>query len=105
MREQWTRSKKGLEEAMIRGDEFMYHEMKNLFEHPVISKHLQKLVFISNTQQIGFFVNQSLVSAQGEIIDLTEDQTFRLAHCFDLHNNKLWTDFQTYCFENKLKLA
>lgn len=103
MREQWTRSKKGLEEAMIRGDEFMYHEMKNLFEHPVISKHLQKLVFISNTQQIGFFVNQSLVSAQGEIIDLTEDQTFRLAHCFDLHNNKLWTDFQTYCFENKLK--
>jgi Family of unknown function (DUF5724)/Domain of unknown function (DUF4132) len=103
MREQWTRSRKGLEEAMIRGDEFLFLEMKNLFEHPVISKHLEKLVFITNENQIGFFVNETLVSAQGELIALNEHVTFRLAHCYDLHKNNVWTDFQSYCFDNQLK--
>lgn len=103
MREQWTRSKKGLEEAMIRGDEFLFAEMKNLFEHPVISKHLEKLVFITNTNEIGFYANGTLISAQGELIPLNENSTFRIAHCFDLHQNKVWTDFQKYSFDNQLK--
>lgn len=103
MREQWTRSKKGLEEAMIRGDEFLFAEMENLFEHPVISKHLEKLVFISNTNEIGFYANGTLITAQGELIPLNENSTFRIAHCFDLHQNKVWTDFQKYSFDNQLK--
>lgn len=103
MREQWTRSKKGLEEAMIRGDEFLFLEMENLFEHPVISEHLEKLVFITNTNEIGFYVNGNLISAQGELIPLNENSTFRIAHCYDLHQNKVWTDFQKYSFDNQLK--
>ena len=55
MREQWSRSRKGLEEAMVRGDAFTLDEMTNLFEHPVISKHLEKLAFISNENDIGFY--------------------------------------------------
>jgi hypothetical protein len=103
MREQWTRSRKGLEEAMIRGDVFLFAEMQNLFEHPVISKHLEKLVFVTNEDQVGFFVDGNLVSAQGEVILVNENVTFRIAHCFDLHKNKVWTDFQSYCFDNQLK--
>lgn len=103
MREQWTRSRKGLEEAMIRGDEFLFAEMVNLFEHPVICKHLEKLVFITNTNQIGFFVANTLISAQGEVLSIDENSTFRIAHCFDLHKNNVWTDFQSYCFDTKLK--
>jgi hypothetical protein len=103
MREQWTRSRKGLEESMIRGDEFLFAEMQNLFEHPVISKHLEKLVFISNDNQIGFYVDGNLISALGEVLYLNEKQTFRIAHCFDLHKNNVWIDFQSYCFDNKLQ--
>jgi Domain of unknown function (DUF4132) len=103
MREQWIRSRKGLEEAMIRGDEFLFSEMINLFEHPIISKHLEKLVFITNENQIGFFVDKTLISAQGELIQLNENATFRIAHCFDLHKNNVWTDFQSYCFDKQLK--
>lgn len=103
MREQWTRSRKGLEESMIRGDEFLFAEMQNLFEHPIISKHLEKLVFISNNAQIGFYVDGNLVTALGEMIALNENQTFRIAHCFDLHKHNVWTDFQKYCFDNKLQ--
>ncbi|KUJ60694.1 hypothetical protein AR687_16830 [Flavobacteriaceae bacterium CRH] len=103
MREQWTRSKKGLEESMIRGDEFLFAEMQNLFEHPIISKHLEKLVFISNDNQVGFYIEGNLVTALGEVISINEKQTFRIAHCYDLHKNKVWTDFQAYCFDNKLQ--
>lgn len=102
MREQWTRSRKGLEEAMIRGDEFLLKEIKTLFEHPVIVKHLEKLVFISNDQKIGFFHDGGLVNAHGEIQELNEENTLRIAHCVDLHQHSVWSDYQHYCFKEKL---
>lgn len=102
MREQWNRSRKGLEEAMIRGDEFLYAEIKNLFEHPIIVKHLEKLVFISDDSKIGFFHDGNLIDAQGEIHELNENNTLRIAHCVDLHQYSVWSDFQHYCFKEKL---
>lgn len=102
MREQWTRSRKGLEEAMIRGDEFFLKEIKTLFEHPVIVKHLEKLVFISNDYKIGFYHDGSLVNTDGEIQELNEENTLRIAHCVDLHEHSVWSDYQHYCFKEKL---
>lgn len=102
MREQWSRSRKGLEEAMIRGDAFLYAEIKNLFAHPVIVKHLEKLVFISNDHKIGFFLDGNLVDARGGIHELSENNTLRIAHCVDLHQQSVWGDFQRYCFKEKL---
>ncbi|WP_185288525.1 DUF4132 domain-containing protein [Chryseobacterium lactis] len=102
MREQWTRSRKGLEEAMIRGDEFFLKEIKTLFEHPVIVKHLEKLVFISNDHKIGFYHDGSLINAHGEIQELNEETTLRIAHCVDLHEHSVWSDYQHYCFKEKL---
>jgi hypothetical protein len=101
MREQWSRSRKGLEEAMIRGDEFLYPEIRNLFEHPVIVRHLEKLVLISSDHKIGFFHEGNLVDAQGEIHELNESSTLRIAHCTDLHQHAVWSDFQHYCFKEK----
>lgn len=102
MREQWNRSRKGLEEAMIRGDEFFLKEIQTLFEHPVIVKHLEKLVFISNDGKIGFYHDGALVNAHGEIQELNEGNTLRIAHCVDLHQHSVWNDYQHYCFKEKL---
>ena len=103
LREQWVRSKKSLEEAMVRGDLFLYSEIVNLFEHPVISKHVQKLVFVSDQNKIGFYDKAGLVTAVGELIPIQESETFRIAHSIDLHASGVWTAFQAYCFDNKLK--
>lgn len=102
MREQWTRSRKGLEEAMVRGDEFLFAEIRNLFDHPVIVKHLEKLVFISSDHKIGFYHEGNLVSVHGEIHELNETGTLRIAHCVDLHQYSVWSDYQHYCFTEKL---
>uniref|UniRef100_UPI0025CE9BC8 DUF4132 domain-containing protein n=1 Tax=uncultured Chryseobacterium sp. TaxID=259322 RepID=UPI0025CE9BC8 len=102
MREQWSRSRKGLEEAMVRGDVFMLDEIRKLFEHPVIVRHLEKLVFISDDSITGFFRDGALISAHGEIQELSETSTLRIAHCVDLHTHSVWSDYQHYCFKEKL---
>lgn len=101
MREQWTRSRKSLEESMIRGDVFLYTEIRNLFGHPVISKHIEKLVLITRDNQTGFYINGNLVTVTGNVVEVSDSHTFRIAHCYDLHINKVWPDYQRYCFDNK----
>lgn len=103
LREQFTRSRKGLEEAMIRGDEFLFSEIEHLFSHPIISKHLEKLVLISSKNSIGFYVNGQLKDTMGNFQTIDSSETLRIAHCYDLHQNSVWGDFQHYCFDQKLK--
>lgn len=102
LREQFSRSRKGLEEAMVRGDEFKFEELENLFAHQVISKHLEKLVFVSGEKH-GFFKAGKLVSAKGKEFGLSQSDSIRVAHCVDLYETKEWSDYQRFCFDNELK--
>lgn len=102
LREQLSRSRKGLEDAMIRGDEFDFEELQTIFSHPVISKHLEKLVFISEKNH-GFFKDNALVSAKGKTTKLSEKNKIRIAHCVDLYESNEWSDYQKFCFDEELK--
>ncbi|HRH42134.1 MAG TPA: DUF4132 domain-containing protein, partial [Pyrinomonadaceae bacterium] len=102
LKEQFSRSRKSLEEAMVRGDSFALSELQTLFGHPVISKHLEKLVFV-NENGTGFYQNGKLFSAIGTEILLSETDEIRLAHCIDLHKSNEWSDYQRYCFDKELK--
>lgn len=102
LHEQHKRSRKGLEEAMIRGDEFTYHEIINLFENIIISKHLEKLVFITESET-GFYRNKKLINAENKEYLLQESDKIRIAHCYDLHKTGTWSAYQSYCFEHQIK--
>lgn len=102
LREQLRRSRIGLEDAMIRGDEFDFVELQTIFSHPVISKHLEKLVFVSEKDH-GFFREDALVSAKNETTKLSEKNRIRIAHCVDLYESNEWDDYQKFCFDEKLK--
>ena len=105
LREQFRRSRKGLEDAMIRGDVFLFDEIKNLFAHPVIAKHLEKLVFAatdeSNNQTTGFYKDEKLVDANAVETILTDKHQLRMAHCVDLFHSKQWAAYQHYAFDKK----
>jgi len=104
LREQFRRSRKGLEEAMVRGDRFQYAEIVNLFSHPVIARHLEKLVFIlDNREGHGFYKEGTLVSDQGEMIGLTDGDNVRIAHCTDLHHTNSWAGYQRLAFDRKIE--
>ncbi|MDO5652050.1 MAG: DUF5724 domain-containing protein, partial [Moraxella sp.] len=112
--EQARRAKKGLEEAMIRGDVFTQAELQELLAHPVIGRLLDKLLFISvepsPSVAPSFDFGHALVSTQdstGNIADNATgditDKQFRLAHCTDLHTHKVWREYQQHCFDKQLR--
>lgn len=102
LREQFRRSRKGLEDAMVRGDVFSFEEISTLFDHPVIAKHLEKLVFITD-QANGFYHSGSLVDAKGKATKLTAKDGIRIAHSSDLNQAGVWSDYQRYCFEKSVQ--
>ncbi len=100
LREQYRRTRKSLEMAMINGDEFLRSEVETLITHPVVSPLLHKLVLISDGK-FGFLANGKLLA-----LDRTENElgeTVRISHCTDLHKNLQWSEYQKYCFDHKLK--
>ncbi|MGB0980037.1 MAG: DUF4132 domain-containing protein, partial [Croceimicrobium sp.] len=81
LREQYRRSRKSLEEAMVRGDRFNAEELENLMQHPVLKPMLDKILFIGD-QEPGFWRNGSLQDHAGKTISLNGD--LKIAHCYDL---------------------
>lgn len=102
LREQFRRSRKGLEDAMVRGDVFSFEELSTLFDHPVISKHLEKLVFITDKAS-GFYQSGSLIDAKGKQTKLTDTDHIRIAHSSDLYQAGVWSDYQRYCFDKSVQ--
>ena len=102
LKDQFARSRQSLEEAMTRGDRFELGEIENLFEHPIISKHLEKLVFATETAH-GFYREGALIAADKTETKLTASDQIRIAHAVDLHQSKAWSDYQRFCFDNELK--
>lgn len=100
LREQFSRSKKSLEDAMVRGDGFLYSELANLFDHPVIARHLEKLVYVAGERH-GFYHNGVLHTPGGKEFVLAEGDEIRIAHSADLYRLRVWSDYQRYLFEKQ----
>lgn len=107
LREQFKRSRRGLEDAMVRSDEFSPEELTNLFNHPVISRHLEKLVFVTEDEKgnfsCGFYKNETLISPAGETVVLKDSSRVRIAHCADLLKSQQWSTYQHYLFDKKIQ--
>lgn len=102
LRDQYKRTRKSLEEAMIRGDVFSLSEIRTLMSHPVVSPMLRNLVLVTQPgKNIGFFDENELHSPDGKMHSISKDETFRIAHCTDLHESKIWSEFQRDCFSQK----
>lgn len=99
LKNQYSRSRKSLEEAMVRGDIFQAQEIETLSEHPVIKPMLSALVLISETG-IGFYQNAKIVDPSGKKHNLGTE--IRIAHCTDFYKKENWTALQKYCFDKKV---
>lgn len=99
LKEQHSRTRKSLEEAMVNADVFLLNELKTLMLHPVVKPMLESLVLKCN-DKIGFYVDGKLQNVKGERFDL--DENVFIAHCTDLYQAGTWADYQRYAFENEL---
>jgi len=99
LREQYRRTRKSLENAMINGDVFSKEEMETLAVHPVVAPMMKKLVLISENN-LGFWNDGKLITAEGN--ELESGEEIRIAHCVDLFEAKKWSSYQKHCFGTKL---
>ena len=98
---QHSRIGKGLEDAMLRGDEFELNELENLTQHPVIQPLLRSLVLMSD-DKLGFYEAKNLVDAKGEKQALSTKSKMKIAHCTDLFTSGQWSDYQRFAFEKQI---
>ena len=99
LRNQYTRTRKSLEDAMVNGDAFTKAEMVNLLQHPVVEPMLKNLL-LRTTNQLGFLTTEGLKNIEGKLNDL-EDIVW-IAHCSDIYESGHWAAYQRYCFEDKI---
>ncbi|MDO5607060.1 MAG: DUF4132 domain-containing protein [Capnocytophaga sp.] len=99
LKKQYSRSRKSLEEAMVRGDAFLKDELMLLMSHPVIAPMLKKLVLTDGISS-GFFLDGKLVNPNGASAEIKGE--IRIAHCCDLYASGQWQAYQHYCFTEKI---
>lgn len=109
LKDQYSRAKKMMEDAMEDKEEFYFREIKTLIDNPVVNPILKNLVFIkdsvgvSNCEALGFFTDEGLVDFDGKVYALSDDNVVRVAHVFDLYANEVLHEYQKYLFEKQIK--
>lgn len=102
LKEQYSRTRKSLEQAMVNQDAFLTSEIQGLINHPVVNPMISSLVLRTEHHQ-GMWQNGALVDVDGSTHQPSEDELIYIAHCTHLHDAGKWTDWQHYCFKNQVK--
>lgn len=102
LKNQYSRSRPMLEQAMEDGVPFFISELAGLTRNPVIWPLLKNLVFVSK-DDTGFFNDNCLVTPDGECIAKKSDTPVRIAHPVDLYQRGVWHRYQQYLFEKAVR--
>ena len=108
LKEQYSRSRKMLEQSMEDGIKFYAHELKKLSTNPVIAPLIKNLVFKFN-DILGYYEDNKLVGFDKKakkitlIEDVNKDELLSIAHPFDLFNSKQWAFYQQDILERQIK--
>lgn len=126
LKDQYSRTRAMMEEAMEGRTEFAVRELRQLFGNPVVRAVLEPLVFAGG-EMLGFLrfggegeapagrnagelagefteeFTARLTALDGTESRLGEDETLRIAHPLDLYRTGNWHDYQRRLFENKVK--
>ncbi|MEM8885002.1 MAG: DUF5724 domain-containing protein [Planctomycetota bacterium] len=102
LRQQASRVRVVLEEAMCRGDEFEGDELQKLLQHPILAPGLARLVFVGE-DIVGYPVEsgRALADRAGKLEPVRRDEPLRIAHPHDLFARGDWAEWQQECFRRE----
>lgn len=103
LKDQYTRSRQLLEQAMEDGTYFEEQELSRLMQNPVISPLLRNLVFVCDNGCQGFYVDSALADADGATTPLDSDARLRIAHPTDLYRGGHWHEYQKNLFDRSVR--
>nr|WP_314386852.1 DUF4132 domain-containing protein [uncultured Fusobacterium sp.] len=99
LKEQYSRSRKMLEQSMEDGVKFYAYEIQTLSANPVVAPLIRDLVFKVD-DSLGYYEDNKLIGfdKKGKKVALIEnidkDVLLTIAHPFDLFNSKQWPLYQ-----------
>ena len=108
LKEQYSRSRKMLEQSMEDGIKFYAYEIKTLSTNPVVAPLIKDLVFKVD-DILGYYLDNQLVGFDKKakkvtlIEDIDKDTLLSIAHPFDLFNSKQWPLYQQDILEREVK--
>ncbi len=107
LKDQYSRTKKLMEESMESGAQFTADELSALLGNPVVRAILMPLVFLADTTP-GFLTEHSesglrMVTLDGKILPLTGNRSLQIAHPLHLYKLGCWHDFQKYLFDHEIR--
>ena len=102
-KEQYIRGRSLFEKAMVESSEFTGEEISQLSENPVIWRIFSRLVLVKGDGVFGFPGDDghSLVSAHGEVVELSDEDMVRIAHPHDLFTASVWSEYQSALFDRQ----
>ena len=108
LKEQYSRSRKMLEQSMEDGIKFYAYEIKTLSSNPVVAPLIKDLVFkVDNI--LGYYEDNKLIGFDKKskkvtlIENIDKDVLLTIAHPFDLFNSKQWSLYQQDILEREIK--
>ncbi len=103
LKNQYTRTRKSLEDAMILEDEFSVHELAIIMEHPIVKVLLGKLVlFNKKTKQSGFWKIDGIYTLENHQLMVEGTDRFVIAHASHLFTSKTLSMYQKHAFTKQL---
>ena len=102
LKEQYVRTKAMMEQFMEDCVTFTAAELANLQTNPIIRPILKDLVYITENRT-GFMEGLVLTDCTNTSINLNPEANVRIAHPFDLWNEKVWQEYQKVLFGKQAK--
>lgn len=116
LKEQHSRTKQMLEQAMEDRTSFAVWELLNLQKNPVVKPIVEPLVvrvaetntaktsvMADGCMSLGFLTESGLMDWSGAITEITPDETIYIAHPFDLYKDGHWHEYQKLLFQRQMK--
>lgn len=128
LKEQYTRTRKMLEQAMEDGTVFAVWELLALLENPVVRPLIEPLVYVSagtkgsaaaglsvkpeadgaaglppESGAMGFLSGEGLTDWSGKVAAMSSDAEVRIAHPCDFYEEGHWQEYQRVLFEQKVR--
>ena len=101
LKQQHSRARASLENAMVSEDMFSTAELATLEQNPVIAPLIRNLVFVADTKH-GYWREGELVSPGGSALEVAESTQLKIAHPKDLLEMGVWAKYQRDLFDRRI---
>lgn len=107
LKEQYSRTKLMMEQAMEDRTAFEVWELRELGANPVVRPIVNFLVFRTagdgDEFQMGFLTDDGLTDAAGNALPVGAEEQVWIAHPFDLYRSGQWHEYQKALFERQMR--